>query len=291
MSLHLATPESVVYKIHPVVVFSILDHFKRRKENQERVVGTLLGHKKGNDVFICNCFPVPAKLNADQTLVDIKYHNKMLELYNKVNRDEVVVGWYSTGDEITWISSQIHQQMYMQEIHDSIPTGVHLTVNVNSMLQNKKLELKAYTAKVVFVGDKEALARFERAPLEYHAYESEKIGVDSLINGEPVVEDQIDAPASILSDFENLDLSLTKLLEILDTVSAYVNKVREGKERADPAIGLALQDAIASVPQLQPEQFKSLLNQKIQSLLMVSYLTNLTRAQVALADRMSVVLS
>lgn len=47
------------YKLHPVVVFSILDNFKRRELKQTRVVGTLLGERIGNVVHIRECFPVP----------------------------------------------------------------------------------------------------------------------------------------------------------------------------------------------------------------------------------------
>ncbi len=46
------------HKLHPVVVFSILDHYKRRAEEQHRVIGTLLGEKRGNEIIIKNCLPV-----------------------------------------------------------------------------------------------------------------------------------------------------------------------------------------------------------------------------------------
>ena len=54
------------YKLHPLVVFSILDHYKRRNEDQKRVVGTLLGEKVGHSFVIKNCFPIPHTEKEDQ---------------------------------------------------------------------------------------------------------------------------------------------------------------------------------------------------------------------------------
>lgn len=48
--------------IYPVVVFNILDHYIRRSESSDRVIGTLLGVINDDDVVeIRNCFPVTHK--------------------------------------------------------------------------------------------------------------------------------------------------------------------------------------------------------------------------------------
>lgn len=46
--------------VNPVVLLSMLDHYIRRNENQQRVIGTLLGVRSddGSEVEIKNCFPV-----------------------------------------------------------------------------------------------------------------------------------------------------------------------------------------------------------------------------------------
>jgi translation initiation factor 3 subunit F len=47
-------------QVHPLVLFNILDHYIRRNEGQDRVIGTLLGTKTGSQtVTITNSFPVP----------------------------------------------------------------------------------------------------------------------------------------------------------------------------------------------------------------------------------------
>ena len=42
---------SVVYRVHPVVLFSVVDSYERRNEDAKRVIGTLLG-KEISDALI-----------------------------------------------------------------------------------------------------------------------------------------------------------------------------------------------------------------------------------------------
>lgn len=53
-------------KIHPVVLFSIIDHYTRRNEGQDRVIGTLLGTVRDGEVEVRNCFPVPHNETEEQ---------------------------------------------------------------------------------------------------------------------------------------------------------------------------------------------------------------------------------
>lgn len=58
----------VQYKLHPVVSFAILDHYKRRGPEQTRVIGTLLGefNDTKTECVIKNCYPVPHLEGEDQ---------------------------------------------------------------------------------------------------------------------------------------------------------------------------------------------------------------------------------
>ena len=51
--------ESTQAHVEPVALFSIIDHYSRREEGQDFVVGTLLGTEEGGVVTICSSFPVP----------------------------------------------------------------------------------------------------------------------------------------------------------------------------------------------------------------------------------------
>lgn len=82
--------------IHPVALFSILDHYLRRKDDQERVIGTLLGVRSTTDsleVEVKSSFAVLHSETSEQVAVDMEYHRTMYELHHKVNPKEVIVGW------------------------------------------------------------------------------------------------------------------------------------------------------------------------------------------------------
>lgn len=276
---------AMTYKIHPVVVFSILDHYKRRSDNQDRVLGTLLGEvEEGtNVVYIKNCFPVPHQMKDDhQVTVNMAYHAKMSSLHKKVNKKEICVGWYTTGEKVSYISSLIHE-VYRNECEEPLL----LTVDVN-VVKLHRMAIQGYVGRTIKVGvrDRESVARFESVDLDIHAYEGEKIGVDALINGNPE-NDRLDAPATILSDFENLQNALAKLWEMVQSCSTYVDEVVEGKKEGDSEIGLMLSHAVAAVPHLNAADFDKMFSANVHDLLTILYLSNLTRTQLAIADKIN----
>ncbi|KAJ2327148.1 hypothetical protein GGH92_010108, partial [Coemansia sp. RSA 2673] len=69
-------------------------------------------------------------------------------------------------------------------------------------------------------------------------------------------------------------------------VTAYVHRVCEGKEKPNNLIGKYLMDMLAIVPNIDATQFSTLFQTHLQDILMVAYLTNLTRAQLNIADRL-----
>lgn len=89
------TPSHVT--IHPSALFTILDHYLRRKDAQERVIGTLLGvrtEESGGTIEVRTAFAVLHSETDEQVAVDMEYHQTMYELHRKVNPREAIVGWY-----------------------------------------------------------------------------------------------------------------------------------------------------------------------------------------------------
>jgi translation initiation factor 3 subunit F len=81
--------------LHPNVLFSILDHYLRRNDTQERVIGTLLGVRNEDSTVIDvkNCFAVLHREDSEQVAVDMEYHRSMYELHQRANPREIIVGW------------------------------------------------------------------------------------------------------------------------------------------------------------------------------------------------------
>lgn len=81
--------------VHPVALFSILDHYLRRQDSQERVIGTLLGTRSENGdlIDVKTAFAVLHSETSEQVAVDMDYHHQMYELCQRVSPKEVIVGW------------------------------------------------------------------------------------------------------------------------------------------------------------------------------------------------------
>lgn len=75
-------------------LFSILDHYLRRKDSQKRVIGTLTGVRTDNEVEVRTAFAVLHSETADQVAIDEEYFRNMLEISQRVNPKEQVLGWY-----------------------------------------------------------------------------------------------------------------------------------------------------------------------------------------------------
>jgi translation initiation factor 3 subunit F len=264
-------------KVHPIVVFNILDHFSRRTEqNSERVIGTLLGVSTEGTVEITNCFPVPYTEN-EQVAVDMEFHRNMFELHHKASPRETIVGWYATGAEITE-SSVLLQEFYWREINHS---PVHITVDTS--LTNYKMAVKGYVSSIVPGGEQQTSTttqHFQPVQLEIKASESEKTGVDTLVRA--ATHGEVD----LVSDLDNLETSITKLLEMLQTISEYVDKVIAGTITPDNKIGRFLTDTLSELPKIESDAFEKMLYNSIQDVLMVVYLANLTRTQLVIAEKL-----
>jgi translation initiation factor 3 subunit F len=85
--------------LHPSALFGILDHYLRRTDAQARVIGTLLGTRAADGansgaVEVTGAFAVLHSETDELVAVDKEYHRGMLELAQRVNPREQIVGWY-----------------------------------------------------------------------------------------------------------------------------------------------------------------------------------------------------
>ena len=86
-------------KLQAGALFSILDHYLRRKDSRKRVIGTLTGSRTENEVEVRTAFAVLHSETADQVAIDEEYFRNMLEISQRVNPKEQVVGWY-----VVWLT-------------------------------------------------------------------------------------------------------------------------------------------------------------------------------------------
>lgn len=129
-----------------MVLLSILDHYVRRDPEDERVVGALLGSIGENgEAEVRTSFPVTLILRDDETVgMDFDYFKTVLDLHQRVNPKEGVIGWYATGTEIALEDCAMHEQyaMAVRQITKEPLNPFFLAVDTS--LQNDRLGYRAY---------------------------------------------------------------------------------------------------------------------------------------------------
>ncbi|KAH3757715.1 Mov34/MPN/PAD-1 family protein [Pelomyxa schiedti] len=261
--------------VHPVVIFNILEHHSRRKveEANSRAVGTLLGTTTGNVVEVYDCFPVP---HTEEEAVEIfkDFHLAMLELHKRVSPKRTVVGWYATGREVTETSVMIHD-FYWQQMNAA---PIHITVDTE-LRPNEPLAVKAYVSAALRFDTKQLLTYFYPISLEIRATEPEKVSLSSFAKAK-----ESDEPSD-MQDLTAVQGSLGSLIQKLDSVIAYVDEVKSGRREGDTRVGKMLVEALRKLPHHTPASLENSFAESTQELLMVLYLSSLTRAQMVLSDK------
>jgi len=276
-------------RVHPVAVLKILDAYVRRPESADRIIGTLLGWiSEGSVVDITDCFPVLHRDGDDQAFLNKDYHVQMLALKEKVSSREVVVGWFATGAEINPLSANIHKYYCSKESGFNatavLPGPVHLLVDTT--LSGQAFGMKAYVNVRTLAA--ENLLQFHEVPLRVQTSAAEKSGISQLMQARRANRD---TPAGQnvkgINTLDGFEAGLKELLGLFKRMQEYVRAVQAGKVEGDLQVGRGLTQALCSEPVIDINAVEQLCNSSLQDALMVVYLSNLTRTQVAIAEKIN----
>uniref|UniRef100_A0A8C9LW94 ubiquitinyl hydrolase 1 n=1 Tax=Piliocolobus tephrosceles TaxID=591936 RepID=A0A8C9LW94_9PRIM len=246
-------PGGRVVRLHPVILASIVDSYERRNEGAAQVIGTLLGTVDKHSVEVTNCFSVPHNESEDEVAVDMEFAKNMYELHKKVSPNELILGWYATGHDIT---------------EHSAPNPIHLTVDTS--LQNGRMNIKAYVSTLMGVPGRTMGVMFTPLTVKYAYYDTERIRVDLIMK-------TCFSPNRVIglsSDLQQVGGASVRIQDALSTVLQYAEDVLSGKV------------LVNQVPKIVPDDFETMLNSNINDLLMVTYLANLTQSQIALNEKL-----
>lgn len=130
--------------------------------------------------------------------------------------------------------------------------------------------------------------QFHEIELSYSQDLSEVLAVDAMIR-DSEKSDVVESKEKIMNIREVLQVSIHNIQKSLNECLKYVRKVTNGEIKGDEEIGREIIDALNAIPRINIDQFKTSYINSIQDLLMVVYLSNLTKTQLMVAEKLAFV--
>ncbi|KAI9344691.1 hypothetical protein BDR26DRAFT_857438 [Obelidium mucronatum] len=257
-------------------------------------MGALLGvaSDDGCEVDVRQAFPLSITENDEEVSVDSEHLTQMLILHLQANPKENIVGWYSTGDKVDANSALIHEYFAAEYAH-VLATPLHLLVDAE--LKDGRMGIKAFVTSEAGVPTSEfAGTMFLPIPCTVKLNDAERSALDLISLARPQLVDDVFVDVSsanasttgVLSDMDNLERAVVAILGMVENIQEWVAGVQAGEIPPNDTIGRYLLDTVSAVPLIEAGEFEKLFNNHLQDLLMVVYLSNLTRTQLAIAQRL-----
>ncbi|KAK8731822.1 hypothetical protein OTU49_007281 [Cherax quadricarinatus] len=128
---------------------------------------------------------------------------------------------------------------------------------------------------------------FAPIPVEVISYLPEIVGTNatqkSKYNRQRLVEPT--------TDLHQISEATQNMEATLDILIAYVDDVLSGKVQADNYIGRELTRMVNQVPKMSAHDFEEMLNTNMKDLLMVIYLSQLTKVNVSLNEKLTMLVA
>jgi len=274
-------PKINTVRIHPTALFTIVDSYEHRSQNQDRVIGTLLGtfdYAKGA-VEVTSAFHVHHSETGKEVALDMEYAKTTTALHSRVNPSEQVIGWFATGAEITDTSVLIHS--YYSSLTKNPP--VHLTVDTTIKEADARMAIKAFLGVTFGVPGKTLGTMFPPCKVEIHGYEEEMVALRLC---KQTKNTRLTQGIALPSELTTVIESCAEMRSMLKVVMEYVDDVLAGRKEADNSVGRLLMDMIHSIPKMDNERFQEVLNGDMKDLLMVTFLTMITKAELSVNEKL-----
>lgn len=245
---------------------------------------------------VTECFGVPHTENKDEMSIGINsdYFKSMYNFHRRINKKEKIVGWYTTttseGALINDNSSLI-QDFFSSECENPI----HLVVDTT--LAGEDMGVRGFMSQAMILGDSDLARKFLEIKVNIDMTDSEATCLYHMINGQnsifsenkkTFVESEV--IAIIPNQRDSVHQAMEKLLEVLDEVQKYVDDVVDGSAAPMAEYGMKIADAIGDLQTVKPEEFHTILQEKIQDLLMVSYISTLAQTQLTISSKINAIL-
>lgn len=295
--------------VHATIVSNILDHYMRRPQDEETVVGTLLGSVDGQIVDLQTCFSVPTAVveqeKKKELVIDQDYLQKMLKFHRKVNPKEDMVGFYVSGQEITkdvLTLFTFFQQLSKEKKNKSPLAGSPLLLLIDPTMQNNRLDIK-----ILSILSGLHVPVFSECAFSFQTSQYEKSGLDILFFGqqhydtmaimqsrENYSQDKFKELTETQKLLNNKDLMLKNFKEVIDNLQdceQYIQDVLDGVHPKDSQTGRLLADCMAQFSTDDMALLEASIASNFEDALMIGSLSKLQQHQLHLSEKLNSILA
>jgi len=270
--------EPTLVVVHPLVLLSVVDHYHRvARDTSKRVVGVLLGEAHKGRVDVSNSFAVPFEEDPKDPSVwflDHDFLENMFKMHVKVNINERIVGFYSTGPKLRANDLALDYEIRTRYSAKNATPPVLTIIDVRPEAEGIPVQSYFSLEQV----ENEATTRtFRHVTSEVGAYEAEEVGVEHLLRdiNDPTV-------SSLASRVKHKLTGLAGLEANLQDMHTYLVNVVEGRMPVNRRIVSNMQEIVNLLPNLNVEALIQAFLVKSNDMSLVIYVASLIRTIVAL---------
>ena len=262
--------------VHPIVLLSVVDHYYRlAKETNRRVVGALLGEYVDGKVDITNCYALPFEEDPKDKkvwYVDHVFSEQMYEMFQKINKKEKLLGWYSSGPKI-----RPHDIEINEVFRKYCENPIFVIIDVQE--KNKEgIPAESYIMREEVDQDGQLIKTFFKLNTTIEASLPEEIGVEFMLKdiNDP---NRVGSVSKIINDKEQ---SMRSLIKKLTEIKNYLVKVIAGKIPINAQIIFNIQEIFNLLPNFDTESLIKAMSIQTNNNYLVLYLSWLAKTVVAL---------
>ncbi len=275
MNKKLFIPEIVA--VHPIVLLSVVDHYNRSAlGTNRRVVGALLGEYIDDKVDVTNCYALPFEEDIKDKkvwFVDHIYSENMLEMFQKINHKEKIIGWYSSGPKI-----RPHDIEINEVFRKYCENPVFVIIDVKEDNESLGIPTESYIMKEEVDKDGQLIKTFFKLNTTIEASLPEEIGVEFMLRD---INDT-NREGNITKMANDKVMSFKALIKRLSEIKNYLDKVINKKIPNNPQIIYNIQEIFNFLPNFDTESVIKAMSIQTNNNYLVLYLSWITKTIVAL---------
>ncbi|KAL0916004.1 hypothetical protein M5K25_013480 [Dendrobium thyrsiflorum] len=275
------------FKLHPLVIVNISDHYTRVKAQTQhsvstgtasssltaangsaapRVFGCVIGEQRGRTVEIFNSFEMI--LDPISQTLDRAFLEKKQELYKKVFPNFYILGWYSTGSDAEESDMQIHKAL--MDINES---PVYVLLNPAISHAKKDLPVTIFETELHVIDGIPQLI-FVRSNYAIETVEAERISVDHVAHLKP--SDGGSAATQLAAHLTGIHSAIKMLNSRIRIVHQYLLAMQRGDVPLENSLLRQVSSLLRRLPAMESEKFQDDFLMEFNDTLLMTYLAMFT---------------